>query len=111
MGRLVQIAEELYRTAAEIGIARYRLKRGLVLTLRRDNGDWVLSLGRENKAPGELEEQICLRAFGAPGEGVERATADIQGWQVVRFRWAAGQVSQLALMGPGEAGAYYREGR
>jgi hypothetical protein len=93
MKQLEQIAVGLYTAAEHIGIARYRLQRGLVLTLRRSNNDWVLTLGRQGKAPGETEEKICRSAFRVPDEGVERVTSDIEGWLIVRFRWPAAPLS------------------
>ena len=72
---LAGIAMGMRREAAR-GIARHRLRRGLALTLRRDNGDWVLSLSRQDVPPSEKEEEVCRRAFGV-GDQVERHTADI----------------------------------
>jgi hypothetical protein len=85
---LPKIAALMRAEADAAGIARHSLKRGLHLTLRRDNGDLILSLTRDGSPPGEMEEQICRRAFEVP-ETAGRQTNIVEAWHVVRFRWDA----------------------
>ena len=104
---LAGIAMGMRREAAQ-GIARHRLRRGLALTLRRDNGDWVLSLSRQDVPPSEKEEEVCRRAFKVNGEA-DRHMAEIDNWYIVRLRWKD-EPAQLFVVEIAPASVYYQEG-
>jgi hypothetical protein len=95
MNKLAAIAERMKIEAAEKGLAQRRLEKGLILTLRRDGPDWVLSLTRHLVRASDLEMKICLEAFQAP-DGAELEGEEINEYQVRRVRWLA--VGQEALI-------------
>ena len=84
MGALRVIAHNMAVTAQRTGRAERRLERGLRLELAHVGGYKVLSMSREDRAPGEQEIAICRDAFEAP-ETAQRE----DGERTVRLRWAA----------------------
>lgn len=76
-------------SSVEAGIQpmRYKLERGLHLTLWLDSGDWRLSLSRYSVAPSEIELRTCRQAFNVPLDAAQE-TEQQQGWHIIRLRWA-----------------------
>lgn len=94
MDRLKAIAQAMKTQAADTGMAQRRLPKGLILTLRRDGLDWVLSLTRFEVRASDSEIAICRWAFEVP-EDAESEVEEINEYQVRRVRWVA--ASQGAL--------------
>lgn len=86
---LEKIAIAMQSVAQATGQAQHRLGRGLILTLWRDGGDWVLSLTRSGVPPGDQELETCRQAFDIPAEAqVEPEAKPINGYHVTRLRWS-----------------------
>lgn len=94
MEKLTAIATKMKARAAKEGKYQQVLEKGLVLTLRREGLEWVLSLTRHLARPSDAEMSICRRAFEVPAEA-EAEAEEIGEYQVRRVRWPA--ASQEAL--------------
>ena len=88
---------------------RYKLERGLHLTLWRDGEDWILSMTRYGALPSEAEIKACRVAFTVPDQAAAE-TDRARGWQIIRLRWRE-MPGQAQLFEPPAAppGHNYRE--
>ena len=85
---LSEIAIAMKRETRQTGLARCPLPRGLFLTLRYDDGDWILSLTRRRGVhASEKERNICRDRFGVPDDA-ELELEFVDGYGVTRLRWS-----------------------
>lgn len=68
---LTTIARDMRAYAAHHGVAKHRLRRGLLISLHHDDRGRKLIIGRRDVAPSDREEAIIRRSFGVP-EGAAR---------------------------------------
>jgi hypothetical protein len=99
--KLTDIATDLKQVAEKTGMARYRLPRGLVLTLQYAKLNWTLSLTRQGAKPSAKEEEICRQAFDIPTKA--KRTEKVEGgFYIVRFSWRGMRQMSLNEISPVE---------
>lgn len=89
----VTVARALRNQAIVSGLAQRRLpaqgnRAAMVITLRLDGDDWVVSFTRHAATVTDSELITWRAAFGIPS-GAEMERESVNGYEVRRLRWAA----------------------
>ncbi len=93
METLRKVAAGLKRLAQERpGVwIRHTFTGGLRVAIRwnvqGEQESWQLYLMRENATPGEIERQLCRKAFGAPVNRTESGTINVDDRTIYFYLW------------------------